>query len=231
MTTELEDPRKTALRARCEEAVDAAGFTVLSDRPTAAWPNGVKLMGSLLGDVVSRDGPGNCTHYFVRVDGARPLPGWIATATTATFAMKGVRLWVVAEDPGDSLIATCQAAGAGLARLTPANRLDVVCEYGPPTHTVSTEQFKASVKAARRKLETKLRLNEKRLEQSFQDSAVVTTEMSASKRDKYLDAIEKAMIVWREWSEALSERLDALAATEDADELALIEGEITQGPQ
>jgi hypothetical protein len=231
MTAELEDPRKTALRTRCEEAIDAAGFTVLSDRPAAPWPNGVKLMGSLLGDVVSRDGPGNRTHYFVRVEGARPLPGWIAMATAATFGMQGVHLYVVAEGPGDSLIATCQAAGAGLARLTTANHLEVVCEYGPPSETATTEHFKTSVKAARRKLETKLRLNERRLEQSFQDSAVVTTDMSAARRDTYLEAIEEAMIVWRAWSEALSERLDALAASEDAGELRLVEEEITRGPQ
>jgi hypothetical protein len=145
--------------------------------------------------------------------------------------MEGIRLYVVAEQPGETLIATCQAAGAGLAKLTTANRLEILCEYGPPDQTASTDQFRNGVKAARRKLETKLRLNEKRLEQSFQDSAAVTTEMSASKRDSYLDAIETAMITWREWSEALSARLDELAASEDVDELKRIEEEIKRGPQ
>jgi hypothetical protein len=230
-TTELEDPRKGALRVRCETAVDAAGFTVMPDRPSTAWPGNVNLRGALLGDVVGADGEGNRDHYFVRVDGSKPLPEWLASATEASFSLDDTRVIVVAEDPDEILIATCKSAGAGLAKLTRANRLEVVLQYGPPDRSAQVQQFRSRLKDVRRKLDTKLRLNESGLEQSFRDSAAVTSEMPRKKRDEYLESIENLMVVWREWGEELSERLDQLAATEDSDELDRIEGEVTKGPQ
>jgi len=231
VTTELEDPRKSALRTRCEEAVDAAGFTVLVDRPATPWPAATKLVGALLGDVVSEDGAGCREHYFVRVDGTKALAAWLVAATEASFAIANIRIYVVAEAPGESLIETCTAAGTGLARLTSSNRLEVVCEYGPPAHAATAAQFRSRVKAARHRLEAKLRLNERRLEESFRDSASVTADMSGAIRDSYLETIETAMIVWREWSEELSEQLDALLANEDVEELTRVEAAILGGPK
>lgn len=230
MTTELEDPRKTDLRERCETAVDAAGYAVQSDRPATPWPDGVGLKGTLLGDVVANDGQGNRDVYFVRVDGSKALPAWLAKATEGSFAMSDTRIIVVAEDPGDVLIATCRAAGAGLAKLTQADRLEVVAEYGPPDRSQQSKQFRAKLKEVRRKLDTKLRLNENNLEESFRDSALVTSGMPPKRRDQYLDSIENVMVDWREWGDETGERLDALAATEDLDELERIEQEIIARP-
>jgi SpoVK/Ycf46/Vps4 family AAA+-type ATPase len=231
MTSELEDPRKGVLRERCETAVDAAGFTVLADRPDTAWPDETQIEGALLGDVVGADGAGNRDHYFVRVDGTKPLPDWLATATEGSFSLEDTRVIVVAEEPDDLLVATCKSAGAGLAKLTSADRLEVVLEYGPPDRSALAEQFRSRLRDVRRKLDTKLRLNESRLEQSFRDSAAVTSEMAQAKRDDYLTSIEKVMLVWRKWGEEMSDRLDKLAATEDLDELELIEKEVTEGPK
>jgi hypothetical protein len=230
MTTELEDPRKTDLRTRCEAAVDAAGFTIQSERPAIQWPAGAGLKGTLVGDVVGDDGEGNRDVYFVRVDGSKPLPGWLAKATEASFAISNTRLIVVAEEPGEVLVATCRAAGVGLAKLTPANRLEIVTDYGAPDRTQQSRQFRAKLKEVRRRLDTKLRLNEKNLEESFRDSSLVTSEMSSAKRDLYLNSIETVMVEWREWGEEMAARLDALAASEDLDELEGMEREIVERP-
>lgn len=227
---ELEDPRKGQLRIRCETAVDAAGFTVLTDRPSTDWPDDIKINGALLGDVVGVDGSGNRDHYFVRVDGSKPLPDWLATATEGSFSITGTRVIVVAENPDEILVATSKSAGSGLARLTSADRLEIICDYGPPDRTVQVQQFLTRLKDVRRKLDTKLRLNEGGLDQSFRDSSAVTTDMPRVQRDEYLESIQNVMLVWREWGDGLSERLDQLAATEDAEELDRIEREVTKGP-
>ena len=230
MSSELEDPRKGALRVRCETAIDAAGFSILADRPSTAWPEDTEIEGALLGDVVGADGDGNHDHYFVRVDGSKPLPDWLATATEGSFSVEGTRVIVVAENPDELLVTTCKRAGAGLAKLTSADRLEVILEYGPPDRSALVEQFRSRLKEVRRKLDTKLRLNESGLEQSFRDSAAVTNEMPKKKRDEYLNSIEKVMVGWRAWGEEMSDRLDKLAATEDLEELEHIEREVTEGP-
>jgi hypothetical protein len=145
--------------------------------------------------------------------------------------MADIRVIVVAENPGEMLVAGCESSGAGLASLTSADRLEIVCDYGPPDRTVQVQQFRTRSKEVRRKLDTKLRLNESGLDQSFRDSAAVTADMPRGKRDEYLESIQNVMLVWREWGEGLSDQLDQIVVSEDSSALDRIEREVTEGPE
>ena len=231
MTAELEDPRKTELRSRCEVAVEAAGFTVLQQRPLTPWPPDAGLKGALLGDVVGEDGRQHRDHYFVRVDGERALPEWLVSATEASFAMSGVRIIVVAENPGESLSAACAATGTGLARITELNHLELICEYGEPQQDAQATRFRKRARDVRRKMEAKAQLNTRKLEESYQETDAVTKQMAGHRRSAYLEPIENAIVVWRTWNEEMADRISEALASEDAAALDRIEADVLRGPE
>ncbi len=230
MTEEFEDPRKGILRERAEAAVDAAGFSIDLTRPVIAYAPGSGLRGGIRGDVVADGDQGARSLYFVRVDGSRPLPQWLANYVSASFALANVAIFVVVEAIGDQLRATCEAAGAGLLRLRPDDTFEMELDYKAPDQTAERRRFQARVKTARTRLDTKLRLNQAKLETTFQESSAVTTTMTGTRREEYLTDIENAMMTWRTWAEEMAERLDALAAAQDLAALTAIEAQIVSGP-
>jgi hypothetical protein len=230
MAEEFEDPRKAELRVRATDAVDAAGYSVDRDRSVIDYPQAVGLKGGIRGDVVATGAQGVRTVYFVRVDGNRPLPQWLANHVKASFALQHVEIYVVAEDIGDQLRVTCQAAGAGLLKLRSDNTFDKELDYTVIDDSADRRRLQKRVKDARTRLDAKLRLNQARLEEMFKESSAVTATLTAKRRDVYLTELEDAMGAWRTWAQDLSERLDLLAAAEDADALSAVEKAIVDGP-
>jgi hypothetical protein len=229
MSEDFEDPRKAALRERCVDAVDAAGYTVDADRVSIPYPNDSQLRGSITPDVSSTEKGGKRNLYFVRVDGSKTLPGWLTNIVGASFLMDGVEVYVVAEEIGEQLRKTCEAVGCGLIKLVGTNELDLESEYRPPDQDAEAKSFEKEVKAVRRRLQTKLDANLQALGDQFAERRKVTQGMSEKKRAKYLDDIELFMVRWREWGEELSAELDALAGRVDRDALEQIRERVESG--
>lgn len=230
MTEDFEDPRKAELRRRAAAAADAAGYAVDAGRPVIPYPSGMKLQGGLRPDVLAISADDVQTLLYVRVDGDKPVPQWLANHVAAAIGLKRTELYVVTEAPGDQLRATCVALGAGLLTLRADDTFDKELDFAPPDESVARKAFQRRLAAVRTRLDTKLRLNQASLENAFEESSAVTATMKASKRDKYLSTIEDGLVAWRTWAEELSERLDALAATLDDAALDRIESEIVAGP-
>jgi hypothetical protein len=229
MSGDFEDPRKTELRKRCFDAVDAAGYTVDSDRITVPYPDDSPLRGTITPDVSSTEPGGVRNLFFVRVDGAKALPGWLTNIVNASFSMADVEVYVVAEEIGDQLQKTCEAVGCGLLRLAGANGLELEVEYREPDEDAALKAFEKKVKAVRRQLQTKLDANLQALGEQFAERRKVTQGMSEKKRAKYLEDIEMFMVRWREWGEELSSELDALAGKVDEEALNHIKQRVQSG--
>jgi hypothetical protein len=231
MTDEFEDPRKTALRERVAAAADAAGYQVDPDRPTVAYPTASGLKGSIKGDVYGLSSEGDALLFFVRPDGDRPLPQWLANHTQASFEIDQTEIYVVCEKVGPGLEGTCAAAGAGLLILGEGNTFEKKLEYGRPSQSGDARAFARRVKAVRSRFDSKLRLNLAEVDQRFQESKAITAGMPPKTRDMYLNAIERQSIAWRNWGDDLSARLDALAANIDNEALEEVEAAILNGPE
>jgi hypothetical protein len=229
VTSEFEDPRKTELRQRCADAVDAAGYTVDQSRSAIAYPPASGLKGSIKPDVSCVNGSGRRIVYFVRVDGEKALPQWLTNIVTASFAMNDLSVYVVTEAIGDALRSTCEAVGCGLLRLSASNELDLELEYTEPDRTKAAKGYARRVRQVRRKLDTKLNANLTALQDQFSERHQVTEGMDEATRAGYLSSIETMMVRWREWGDDLSGRLDGLAGTTDEDALAEIEEHVEKG--
>lgn len=231
MTGEFEDPRKTKLRERCADAVDAAGYTVDPDRTPVPYPPGANLQGAIKPDVSSTEADGKRLLYFVRVDGFKALPGWLSNTVAASFSMPGVEIYVVAESIGDQLKRTCEAVGCGLLKLSNNNELDLEVEYTAPDQDTAKKDFAKEIKDVRRQLDTKLDANLQALKEQFSESRKVTEGMKEDKRSKYLDNIESMMVRWREWGDEISAELDALAGTVDKEALDAVRQRVETGTE
>ncbi len=230
MTEEFEDPRKADLRERATAAVDAAGYTVDPSRPVVAHPPASGLKGGMRGDVVATGNAGVKALYFIRVDGTKPLPQWLVNHVKASFSLQKVEVYIVVETVGPQLRGTCEASGAGLLRLRDDGTFEKELSYKAPDESADRKRFQARVKTLRTRLDSKLRLNQSKLETSFEESSAVTATMTSARRTEYLTDIENAMVMWRTWAEEKSQRLDALAGSETSAALEALEAEILRGP-
>jgi hypothetical protein len=231
MASDFEDPRKAELRTRVEQAADAAGYVVDADRTPVQFAADSGLNGGIKADVVAEGTDQVRRLFFVRLEGDKPLPGWIRNHVTASASMADVEVFVVVEKYEDQLKGTCATAGAGLLMLRPDNTLEQVLAYSPPDATADKKAFDKRLKEVRRRLDTKLALNKARLETNFQESYAVTAMMEKSDREKYLTSIESLMVAWNAWGDEVSEQIDAASASENGlDLLKDIEAEILNGP-
>jgi len=231
MSGEFEDPRKTDLRQRCADAVDAAGYTVDAERTPIPYPTDSNFEGSIKADVSSTGTNGNRVLYFVRVDGGKPLPGWLSNIVVATFSMQDVEVYAVTESVGDRLRKTCTTVGCGLLCLNSSNDLELEVEYKEPDRGSAVKAFEKRLREVRRQLDTKVNANLQALQEQYSERKQLTEGMKESKRSKYLDTIESTMVRWREWGDELSSELDALAGDLDDDALADIKERIQNGTE
>ena len=230
MAEDFEDPRKAELRARAATAADAAGYAVDPERPVIPHLPASGLRGGIRADVVATGAASVRALYFIRVDGEKPLPQWLANHVRESFEMERIEVYVVVEAVGSQLRATCDAAGAGLLALREDDTFDLELPYKAPDLDTNRRRLQARIRRLRSRLDTKLQLNQSRLQTAFQESSAVTSTMDGKRRDVYLDDIEDALVSWRDWSEDLSVRLDAAAASESPTEIDEIERAINSGP-
>jgi hypothetical protein len=231
MSADFEDPRKTELRQRCADAADAAGYEVDSSRAPLPYPKSSSFNGSIRADVSSKGADGKRVIYFVRVDGEKPLPGWLTNIVVASFSMRKIEVYVVAEKIGEQLRSTCAAVGCGLLQISATNELEKELAYAKPERDADLKAFEVEVREVRRLLETKLDANLGAMQEQFTDSRQITQTMSEAKRTTYLESIETSMLSWRAWGEELSGELDLLAGEVDEDALATIKARVIEGPE
>jgi hypothetical protein len=226
---QLEDPRKTHVREQLAAALDSAGFDVDESRSPVPYPNGTTLTGpGIKADVSCADSEGTRHLYFVRLDGSKPLPGWLINNASVASEMDGVDLHVAVTADCDELRASCIAFGVGLVRLRNDNTVETLLEYAPPSEVATQRQHLARVKDVRRRLETKVELRLGELQTRFDQIGEVTAGMPKAMRVKYRARIEEESVDWQEWLSHVSEELDAVSASGDAARLTELEVEIQQ---
>jgi hypothetical protein len=231
MTRPFEDPRKTKMREQAKAAIDAAGYTLEEEAEPLPLPGDTELNGALVGDLQSVDGDGNRYVYYLRPQTSRPmaLPQWLGNLATATTRLDRVRLYVVVERSNDLLERSCRVYGAGLLRLKQTHFEHLI---DPTEFDAATlkRQFLERVKRVRRRMETKMNVKIRQLEEHYAEIDDLTAKMPPKKRDEYIDDAETAIAQWQEWGEEMSADIDEVAVSGSDDALRAIEMRIKDGP-
>jgi len=229
MNRPFEDPRKTEMRGRCEVAIDVAGHDlaeIISIRP----PEAAAIHGSIKGDLQSVDGDGLRYCYYLRPGKPGALPQWIASIASAAQEVSGCEVYVVVEEISPEMIESSRSAGAGLLLLTEDDAFDWLVDPSDWSPDAERAIFIAEVKEVRRLLEARLSLNMNAIQDNFSKVQQLTQGFSPQKRDEYVSDLEQARVMWSSWSDDLSARLDAVAASRNKGELELIKSAIEAGP-
>jgi hypothetical protein len=226
----FEDPRKLDLEGRVRVALDSAGYTVADDIVAIDVPLEAGLRGKLRGDIQTVGDRGR-SAFFVRPDPTKAVPQWIANLATAAQNVDETRVYIVVEEVTGPLEQSCKAAGAGLLLLHSAEdyELDVIVRPDDYVPVDVDAAFRARIRAARRRLESKLELNLEAATSDFLKVRELTVEVSSDIREEYLSGLEDIDGRWREWGDRLSARLDEVAATRDVAEMEAIETLIERG--
>lgn len=230
MSRPYEDPAKSDLAGKLRTALDAAGYEVVDPVPVEL-PDGTGIEGQIIGDVQSIDSDGRRNVYYVRTDGRRPIPQWIARLAMAARTRGDVVVHVVVEETTTILEQSCRACGAGLLRIRVEAEYELELAVDPEEYdpaAVTTGRL-ARISALRRRLITKLDLNQEAAKRDFINVRSGTYGMPEIKRDEYLDTAEAVTERWREWGDRCSTRLDELVVNGTEAELDAIEREIEAG--
>jgi hypothetical protein len=229
----LEEPRKKRLKERCAQAVDAAGYQLIEPPGKLVLPPELGLQGGIVPDVQSLDSDGLQYNYYVRHGqvGGKAIPGWLANLARATTSLEHVIVYVVTEQTGIELEASCRAAGAGLLVLREDLTFHHVINPIDSRPGMLSRRFIERIQHARRALENRLELELSTLQASYEQAKKVTSRWKGAQRAKYLKNIEEIALRWKEWAARLGERLDAVTSTADNEELQRIEQDIDAGLQ
>lgn len=230
MTSPFETREKREFRERLAAALDAAGFDVAEGVQPIAPPSELGVGGAIVGDVQASDADGIVHVFYGRIDELKAVPTWLANLARASHTLQNVRVILAVESAHDSLVASCEASGAGLIRLNQDNTLDLVVDataYDPEAERV---QITARIKLLRRRLKTKSDLNGGALQDDFSRVQELTAGMGADERAEWARQLEEEAAKWEAWSERLSEMLSQ--AANDNDDAVLDQAEllINQGP-
>jgi len=210
MAEPFEDPRKAELRARCEVAIDAAGYELVSN--PMSFPFKGALQGAIKGDLQSLDGESIRYVYYLRPSGKKALPQWLISAAQSGREYPEIRLFVVAENIGDALEKSCRTQGMGLLKVTEDNAFEVVVDSSEQEKEERAAEFAERVTEARREMERKLQLKTKALTDDYGTVAMLTEGMPVKTRDQYIKDVEQVVARWEDWGRDISEMLDAAAA-------------------
>jgi hypothetical protein len=230
MTRPFEDPRKTEMRSRCEVAIDAAGHDQVQAPLAIPLPLGSALRGSIKGDLQSVDGDGIRYCYYLRPGGTGALPQWLANFATVAQEIENCCFCVVVEEDDAQMVSSCRRAGAGLLLLTQESSFEWLVHPSEWSPDADRAAFLEQVRVVRRRLEAKLELNVTAIQENFSNVQQLTQGLSADRRDEYVRDLEVSHVMWREWSDSMSARLDQAAARQDDAELKAIERQIMSGP-
>jgi hypothetical protein len=217
MAEPFEDPRKAELRARCEVAIDAAGYELVGT--LVSFPFIGTLKGAIKGDLQSIDGESIRYVYYLRPAGKKALPQWLISAAESARRYPEIRLFVVSEEVGELLERSCASQGMGLLKVTEDNTFEMLVNPVEFEEEQTAKEFAERVTAARRQMERKLRLKTKALTDDYGTVATLTEGMPARTRDQYIEDVEGAVALWEEWGRQISELLDAAAAFKNSPQL------------
>ena len=229
MPKPFEDPRKSEMREQFKIALDGAGHEIVDEPVPVPYPAAAGLKGAILGDIQSLDGEQVRYAYFLRLNASKPVPQWLANMARIALEKDLVRVYVVVTEATTIVEKTCRACGAGLICLTVENVAQEVVKFGDVDSVKRKVEFEKRVKDARRRLDTKLDLNLKYLENNFSKVSELTQGMPADLRDKYIEDVENAERRWRDWADDISVRIDAVLASQDENEMATVERLIKEG--
>jgi hypothetical protein len=232
MSRPYEDPAKSDITGKLRVALDAAGYEVVDPVPLELPPDS-EIGGHILGDLQSIDSDGRRNVYYVRTDGRRAVPQWIARLAKAARRRGDVQIHVVVEETTTVLEQSCRACGAGLLRLHVEAEYDLELAVSPDEFDPTAEETQrlARITTLRRRLVTKLDLNMEAAKRDYINVRSGTYGMPEIKREEYLDSAEAVTERWREWGERCSQRLDELAVAGTEAELDAIEREVEAGIQ
>lgn len=218
----FEDPRKSELRSRCEVAIDAAGYELVSNLASFRFLG--DLQGAIKGDLQSIDGESIRYVYYLRPSGKKALPQWLISAAQSAREYPEIRLFVVAGDIGDALEKSCKTQGMGLLKITEDNAFEVVVNPLELEEKERAAEFAERVTAARREMERKLTLKTRALTDDYGTVATLTEGMPGKTRDQYIEDVEHVVARWEDWGRDVSEKLDAASAfgSEPSLEAALV---------
>jgi hypothetical protein len=201
------------MRARAAIAIDAAGYELVSTPKSYRLPEG--LQGAVKGDLQSLNGEQVCQAYYLRPEGAKPIPQWLVNLAKAARDIDDLRLFVVVTEVSSVLEKSCRASGVGLLRLTEDDTFELVVDPSEEDPVAIAASIESEIRDLRRRMETKLTLNKGTLEQNYGKVNELTVGMPAKTRDQYIETVEQAAGRWDVWGARISELLDEAASAGD----------------
>lgn len=231
MTHPYEDPKKTELRERCEQALDAAGFDVLPSLQSIPFPVGFDLKGFILGDIQCTDSQNERHVYAVRPTTEGPIPQWLVNWARASHLIPDVLVYVIVEEATEDVESSCRAAGAGLLLLHEDNRLEEILDPRELDPDERRKGFERKVTRARRELQKKIDLHQSVVEEDFTLVNRITSSMPDETRAGYIRATISYGMKVDEWADEISVEIDRTLVTQSDDDLAGIMRRIDAGPK
>ncbi len=232
MADPFEDPRKSDFRDRVTLALDAGGHQLIATPAAIPLPAEAGLRSLLKGDLQTRDSDGYLNSFYLRLDPAKPVPGWISSMARVTHTMERTRLFVVVEEVTVAIEASCRACGAGLLILrTDAYELDRIVNPADWSAEVTGVEFKSQVKDLRRLLENKRDLNLDAAAAHYREVMEATAGMEPDAAAGWLRPVERQSEIYRQWAEELSAAIDGADAAGDLEALEVIGRRIAEGPE
>jgi len=226
----FEEPSKTELRARCEIAIDAAGYELVTTLVAIDPPPELEIRGRLKGDMQSVDGEGVRYCYFLRPNRSDVLPKWLVNFAAVAHQIGDVRMYVVVREYTPAFEKACRNAGAGLLVITDDNEFGHVVDFASTLPTPLEAAYKGRLAALRRDLEAKLHMQTNTLTDRMQKIGDLTRDMDTETADKYIRNVERQYKIWVDWGDAASRMLDVAAVNPAEQTLDAIAAEIEAGP-
>ena len=211
MNEPFEEPRKTEMRDKSMIAIDAAGYEQVA--ALVAYKLSADLTGAIKGDLQSLDGEQIRQAYYLRPDGTKPLPQWLANIARAALELDDLKVFVVVTEVSSVLEKSCRACGMGLLRLTEEATFELVLKPGEMDAEVVAAVVMERIRESRRRMENKLNLKKRTLESNYARVDELTTGMDPKVRDQYIEKFEQAAGRWDNWGARISEMLDEAAST------------------
>ena len=221
MAAPFEEPAKIELKARCEIAIDQAGFDLVEKVTRVELPADAEVQGALKGDLQSLDGEGQRYCYYVRPNPPEVLPEWLAKLATAAHHVANVKFYLVVPAVNDSLRASCESAGAGLLMLNEDEEFEHVLDFDELMPTVPDEVVAEQVRGLRRRLEAKLDLDQNAIQSKIESVSRETRGMDEKTAAGYREKLERDYRELGEWAANISEVLDQAYSARD---LAVLDG-------
>jgi hypothetical protein len=211
VTEPFEEPRKIEMREQSTIAIDAAGYEQVAS--PVAYNLSTDLTGAIKGDLQSLDGEQIRQAYYLRPDGTKPIPQWLANIARAALELDEIKVFVVVTEVSSVLEKSCRACGMGLLLLTEERTFELVLQPGEMDAEVVAAAVVEKVRNLRRRMENKLNLKKGALESNYARVDELTTGMDPNVRDQYIEKFEQAGGRWDNWGARISEMLDEAVST------------------